>query len=131
MFLLFCSVRYHSLHPNYIHDRLKSLGKQYQLRVLLVLVDTVSIGVCVCVCECMIVNECMHIYTCVCVYVCMCVCGWMVCARKRLGFPFMQSESQKVLHELARIALLADLTLILSWRSASLKFLCSILLLVP
>ncbi len=43
--LLFCSVRYHSLHPNYVHDRLKSLGKQYQLRVLLVLVDTVSIGV--------------------------------------------------------------------------------------
>ena len=47
--LLFCSVRYHSLHPNYVHDRLKSLGKQYQLRVLLVLVDTVSIGVYKCV----------------------------------------------------------------------------------
>ena len=47
--LLFCSVRYHSLHPNYVHDRLKSLGKQYQLRVLLVLVDTVSIGVYECV----------------------------------------------------------------------------------
>ena len=46
---LFCSVRYHSLHPNYVHDRLKSLGKQYQLRVLLVLVDTVSIGVYECV----------------------------------------------------------------------------------
>lgn len=36
---LFLSLRYHSLFPNYIHDRLKALGKSYQLRVLLVQVD--------------------------------------------------------------------------------------------
>lgn len=35
------SVRYHLLHPDYIHDRLKALGKLYSLRVLLVHVDTV------------------------------------------------------------------------------------------
>ncbi|XP_050392113.1 DNA excision repair protein ERCC-1 isoform X1 [Patella vulgata] len=36
---LFLSLRYHQLHPNYIHDRLKSLGRSFDLRVLLVQVD--------------------------------------------------------------------------------------------
>ncbi|XP_054708116.1 DNA excision repair protein ERCC-1-like [Uloborus diversus] len=36
---LFLSLRYHNLLPNYIHDRLKALGKSYALRVLLVQVD--------------------------------------------------------------------------------------------
>ncbi|XP_053645204.1 DNA excision repair protein ERCC-1 [Cherax quadricarinatus] len=36
---MFLSLRYHNLNPNYIHDRLKQLGRQYKLRVLLVLVD--------------------------------------------------------------------------------------------
>ncbi|XP_064117115.1 DNA excision repair protein ERCC-1-like [Macrobrachium nipponense] len=36
---LFLSLRYHNLNPNYIHDRLKQLGHQYELRVLLILVD--------------------------------------------------------------------------------------------
>ncbi|XP_068602643.1 DNA excision repair protein ERCC-1 [Brachionichthys hirsutus] len=36
---LFLSLRYHSLNPNYIHDRLKTLGKSFTLRVLLVQVD--------------------------------------------------------------------------------------------
>ncbi|KAH9504069.1 Excision repair cross-complementation group 1 [Bulinus truncatus] len=36
---LFLSLRYHQLHPNYIHERLKQLGKSYELRVLLVQVD--------------------------------------------------------------------------------------------
>ncbi|GFR72084.1 DNA excision repair protein ERCC-1 [Elysia marginata] len=36
---LFLSLRYHQLHPNYIHDRLKQLGKSYELRVMLVQVD--------------------------------------------------------------------------------------------
>lgn len=36
---LFLSLRYHNLNPNYIHERLKQLGHQYELRVLLVLVD--------------------------------------------------------------------------------------------
>uniref|UniRef100_A0A8C0DI44 ERCC excision repair 1, endonuclease non-catalytic subunit n=1 Tax=Balaenoptera musculus TaxID=9771 RepID=A0A8C0DI44_BALMU len=36
---LFLSLRYHSLHPDYIHQRLQSLGKSFALRVLLVQVD--------------------------------------------------------------------------------------------
>lgn len=37
--VLFLSVRYHNLKPDYIHERLKQLGKSYELRVLLVHVD--------------------------------------------------------------------------------------------
>ncbi|XP_068912357.1 DNA excision repair protein ERCC-1 isoform X1 [Tenebrio molitor] len=36
---LFLSLRYHNLNPDYIHQRLKLLGKTYELRVLLVQVD--------------------------------------------------------------------------------------------
>lgn len=36
---LFLSLKYHNLKPDYIHERLKLLGKSYELRVLLVLVD--------------------------------------------------------------------------------------------
>ncbi|CAG0903014.1 unnamed protein product [Darwinula stevensoni] len=36
---LFLSLRYHNLNPDYIHDRLKELGRQFALRVLLVQVD--------------------------------------------------------------------------------------------
>lgn len=36
---LFLSLRYHNLNPNYIHERLKDLGKQYELRILLVQVS--------------------------------------------------------------------------------------------
>lgn len=36
---LFLSLRYHNLNPNYVHDRLKQLGYQYELRVLLILID--------------------------------------------------------------------------------------------
>ncbi|XP_037372684.1 DNA excision repair protein ERCC-1 isoform X2 [Talpa occidentalis] len=36
---LFLSLRYHHLHPDYIHERLQSLGKNFSLRVLLVQVD--------------------------------------------------------------------------------------------
>uniref|UniRef100_A0A673VDZ0 ERCC excision repair 1, endonuclease non-catalytic subunit n=1 Tax=Suricata suricatta TaxID=37032 RepID=A0A673VDZ0_SURSU len=36
---LFLSLRYHNLHPDYIHGRLQSLGKSFALRVLLVQVD--------------------------------------------------------------------------------------------
>ncbi|XP_023948064.2 DNA excision repair protein ERCC-1 isoform X2 [Bicyclus anynana] len=37
--ILFLSVRYHNLNPDYINNRLKELGKKYELRVLLVQVD--------------------------------------------------------------------------------------------
>lgn len=36
---LYLSLRYHTLNPNYIHDRLKQLGRNFALRVLLVQVD--------------------------------------------------------------------------------------------
>lgn len=39
---LFLSMRYHSLNPDYIHERLKKLGNMYDLRILLVLVDVVN-----------------------------------------------------------------------------------------
>lgn len=34
--ILFLSLRYHNLNPDYINNRLKELGKKYDLRVLLV-----------------------------------------------------------------------------------------------
>ncbi|XP_039430045.1 DNA excision repair protein ERCC-1 [Culex pipiens pallens] len=37
--ILFISLRYHNLNPDYIHGRLKQLGKMFELRVLLVQVD--------------------------------------------------------------------------------------------
>ncbi|RWS29801.1 DNA excision repair protein ERCC-1-like protein [Leptotrombidium deliense] len=36
---LFLSLKYHNLYPNYIYERLKSLQKNYKLRILLLLVD--------------------------------------------------------------------------------------------
>uniref|UniRef100_A0A8D0DSV5 DNA excision repair protein ERCC-1 n=1 Tax=Salvator merianae TaxID=96440 RepID=A0A8D0DSV5_SALMN len=36
---LFLSLRYHNLNPNYIHERLRTLGRMYQLQVLLLQVD--------------------------------------------------------------------------------------------
>lgn len=36
---MYLSLRYHQLHPDYIHERLKLLKNAYQLRVLLVMVD--------------------------------------------------------------------------------------------
>lgn len=38
--VLFLSLKYHNLNPDYICQRLKGLGKMYELRVLLVQVDT-------------------------------------------------------------------------------------------
>lgn len=38
--ILFLSLKYHNLNPDYICQRLKELGKHYELRVLLVQVDT-------------------------------------------------------------------------------------------
>lgn len=37
--VLFLSIRYHRLHPEYIHSRIAKLGQAYHLRVLLVLCD--------------------------------------------------------------------------------------------
>lgn len=37
---LFLSIQYHSLHPKYIYERLDKLGSMYEVRILLLLVDT-------------------------------------------------------------------------------------------
>ncbi|KAF8968659.1 Excision repair cross-complementation group 1, partial [Haplosporangium bisporale] len=37
--ILFLSIRYHRLHPEYIFSRIADLGKSYVLRVILILVD--------------------------------------------------------------------------------------------
>ena len=37
------SLRYHRLHPEYIHDRVSELRQEYNLRVLLCLVDIVRV----------------------------------------------------------------------------------------
>ena len=42
---LYLSVRYYTLQPDYIHERLKLLGKGHRLRVLLVQVDVKVINV--------------------------------------------------------------------------------------
>jgi DNA excision repair protein ERCC-1 len=39
---VFLSLRYHNLHPEYIHGRIRELGRLYKLRVLLVQVDIKS-----------------------------------------------------------------------------------------
>ncbi|XP_006871398.1 PREDICTED: DNA excision repair protein ERCC-1 [Chrysochloris asiatica] len=62
---LFLSLRYHNLHPDYIHERLQNLGKNFALRVLLVQVDV--------------------------------------------------KDPQQALKELAKVCILADCTLVLSW----------------
>lgn len=38
--ILYLSLRYHQLNPDYIHNRLKLLGKRLELRILLVQIDT-------------------------------------------------------------------------------------------
>lgn len=37
--ILYISLKYHTLNPDYICQRLKELGKQYELRILLVHID--------------------------------------------------------------------------------------------
>ncbi|KAK9454466.1 restriction endonuclease type II-like protein [Dipodascopsis uninucleata] len=39
MALLFLSLKYHRLHPEYIYNRISKMGKNYRLRILLVVVD--------------------------------------------------------------------------------------------
>jgi len=39
---LYLSIRFHALHPNYIYERINKLGENYDLRVLLVVVDHVE-----------------------------------------------------------------------------------------
>ena len=36
---VYLSLRYHTLHPNYVHQRIRQVGRSFTLRLLLVLVD--------------------------------------------------------------------------------------------
>ena len=38
------SLKYHRLHPEYIHQRIEKLGHMYNLRILLIVCDIVSRG---------------------------------------------------------------------------------------
>lgn len=38
-----CSLRYHRLHPEYIHQRIEKLGHSYNLRILLLMCDVVRL----------------------------------------------------------------------------------------
>ena len=38
---LFLSLQYHRLHPEYIYNRILKLGREYDLRILLIMVDIV------------------------------------------------------------------------------------------
>lgn len=39
---LYLSIRYHALHPNYIYERINKLGDNYDLRILLAVVDHIE-----------------------------------------------------------------------------------------
>lgn len=80
---LFLSLKYHNLNPDYIHERLKKLGKMYELRVLLVLVFVLKI---------------LNFYK-----VLKCVLQIDI------------DDPHQPLKHLARICILADLTLMLAW----------------
>lgn len=41
--LSYYSLKYHRLHPEYIHQRIERLGHSYSLRILLLLCDIVSL----------------------------------------------------------------------------------------
>ena len=82
-----CSVRYHVLHPEYIHARLQQLGKAFDTRVLLLLVDTVS----------KIAHLPMH------------VCGCDMSYRS-------QTDYQQTLQEVTKVAILSECTLMVAWR---------------
>ena len=54
MLTLFSSLKYHRLHPEYIHQRIEKLGHRYNLRILLIVCDIVSMHV-ACSCSCIVV----------------------------------------------------------------------------
>lgn len=86
--ILFLSLRYHQLNPDYIHDRLKELGKRYELRVLLVQVDTkVSQN---------------HL---------------QIGAELIFHWFFFSQDPSTALRNLTQMCLLADLTLMLAWNA--------------
>lgn len=85
--ILFLSLKYHNLNPDYIHNRLKLLGKMFELRVLLVQVDT----------KVRII--------------------WRKCFIVNLFRSLKTQDPHNALKHLTRICFLADLTLMLAWNA--------------
>ncbi|XP_046539900.1 DNA excision repair protein ERCC-1 isoform X1 [Equus quagga] len=105
---LFLSLRYHNLHPDYIHQRLQTLGKSFALRVLLVQVDVVSEG-----------------HSAAGRPVPICEMGLLGSSGRSnplqgetsllLIFFSIQKDPQQALKVLAKMCILADCTLVLAW----------------
>ncbi|NWI13329.1 ERCC1 protein, partial [Crypturellus soui] len=88
---LFLSLRYHNLHPGYIHERLRSLGRSFALQLLLLQVDVVGVPP---------------------------VSPRVPVSPPRVSptSPLSpQKDPHQALKELAKICILADCTLVLAW----------------
>ncbi|CAH2321382.1 DNA excision repair ERCC-1 isoform X3 [Pelobates cultripes] len=95
---LFLSLRYHNLNPEYIHSRLRSLGQCFALRVLMVQVDVVSLISM----KTIFLSEVKRLH-----YTCLYSSLFLIL--------FFQKDPHFSLKELAKICILSDCTLILSW----------------
>ena len=74
------------------------------------------LSVYMCSCTCCLFT-CVHVHVVVCLHV-FCACCFIQLTYVKFLFSstHLQSECQKILQDLAKIAILADLTLILAWR---------------
>lgn len=62
-------------------------------------------------------STCVHVHVVVCLHVfCTCCSIQLTYVKFLFSSTHLQSECQKILQDLAKIAILADLTLILAWR---------------
>lgn len=95
------SLRYHNLKPDYIHERLRCLGRTFALQILLLQVDVVR--------NCkwhppptlppMLQPQVLHHPP-----------------LRPTALSLLQKDPHKALKELAKICILADCTLVLAWR---------------
>lgn len=79
------SLKYHRLHPEYVHQRIQKLGNAYNLRILLVMCDVVSIA--------------LSLYLC----------------HKITQTSIVQSEHQEPIRELTKICLINNITVMVAW----------------
>lgn len=100
--ILYLSLRYHQLNPDYIHNRLKLLGKRFELRVLLVQVDTKVCGFHAKIIS-HTIDNCFFLHS-------------------EVSFIFgafylLIQDPHNALKNLTQMCLLADLTLMLAWNA--------------
>ena len=86
------SLKYHRLHPEYIHQRIEKLGNAYNLRILLLMCDVVSDTAFI-----LLLGQ---------------VKGW--CDR--------QSEHQEPIRELTKVCLINNITIMMCWSYVSIDF---------